>query len=99
MPYGQETVVVDCLREAKPPFSPEAVVKEYSDLFKSYGITTIIGDKYALEWPIEVFGKQGIRYEQSAAPKSELYIGLLRQDDTIELFYRCIYMGPSWCHD
>jgi hypothetical protein len=77
MPYAQETIVVDCLREARPPFSPEAVVKEYSDLFKSYGISTIFGDRYAGIWPTEVFAKQGIRYEQNAAPKSDLYIGLL----------------------
>jgi len=69
--------VIDCLREVKAPFSPEAVTKEFSDLFKSYGVSTIIGDKYALEWPIEAFAKQGINYQQSAAPKSELYIGLL----------------------
>jgi hypothetical protein len=77
MPYGQESVTVDCLREAKPPFSPEAIVKEFSDLFKSYGITTIYGDRYAGEWPVEGFAKQGISYQQSAKPKSELYIGLL----------------------
>lgn len=77
MPYAAETVVIDCLREARPPFSPEVVVKEFSETFKSYGITTVIGDRYAGEWPIEQFAKLGIRYEPSAKPKSELYIGLL----------------------
>jgi hypothetical protein len=77
MPYAQECVVIDALREARPPFSPENTVKEYSDLFKSYGITTIFGDRYAGEWPVEGFAKQGISYQQSAKPKSELYVGLL----------------------
>jgi hypothetical protein len=77
MPYGQESVVIDCLREARPAFSPEVVVKEFSELFKSYGITTIYGDRYAGEWPVEGFAKQGISYQQSAKPKSELYTGLL----------------------
>lgn len=77
MPYAQECVVIDALREARPPFSPEAVVKEFSELFKSYGITTIYGDRYAGEWPVEGFAKQGIGYQQSAKPKSELYVGLL----------------------
>jgi hypothetical protein len=77
LPYAEGSVVIDCLREARPPFSPEVVVKEFSDLFKSYGITTIYGDRYAGEWPVEGFAKQGINYQQSAKPKSELYTGLL----------------------
>lgn len=77
MEYGREAVTVDALRESRPPFSPEAVVKEFAELFKSYGISTIIGDRYAGEWPREQFGKFGVRYEPSAKPKSELYVDLL----------------------
>jgi hypothetical protein len=70
-------VVLDAIRERKPPFSPEAVVFDFCALLKSYGIHTVIGDKYAGEWPVEQFRKFGIRYEQSAAPKSDLYRDLL----------------------
>jgi hypothetical protein len=70
-------VVLDAIREVRPPFSPEAVVDEFSKLLKSYGITTIQGDKFAGEWPVEQFRKCGIRYEQSAAPKSDIYRDLL----------------------
>jgi hypothetical protein len=35
------------------------------------------GDKYAGEWPVEAFAKHGVRYEQSAEPKSDLYRDLL----------------------
>jgi hypothetical protein len=77
LPYAAESVTIDCLREAKPPFSPEVVVKEFSETFASYGINTIFGDRYAGAWPTEAFAKHGIRYEQSAKPKSELYVGLL----------------------
>jgi hypothetical protein len=35
------------------------------------------GDKFAGEWPVEAFARYGIRYEQSAAPKSDIYRDLL----------------------
>jgi hypothetical protein len=40
-------------------------------------VTTIYGDRYAGLWPVEQFSKFNIRYEQSAQPKSDLYISLL----------------------
>src|SRR5215468_7553125 len=70
-------MIVDALREAKPPFNPSEVVAEFAHLLASYGISKVVGDRYAGEWPKEQFGKHGIRYEQSAKPKSDLYIDLL----------------------
>jgi hypothetical protein len=70
-------IVVDALRETKPPFSPETVVNDYALLLKSYSIDRITGDRYAGLWPVEAFGKADIKYEQSAKPKSDLYIDLL----------------------
>src|ERR1019366_9462352 len=69
----QQAVVVDALREVKPPFSPEAVVADFATLLRSYGVSRIIGDKYGGIWPREQFSKLGITYEPSAAPKSDLY--------------------------
>ncbi len=65
--------VIDCLRETRPPFSPEAVVTEYAARLTDYDIVTVTGDRYAGEWPREQFRKRGITYEPSARPKSELY--------------------------
>jgi len=48
---GTGQMLVDALREVRPPFSPEAVCAEYASLCKSYNITKIIGDRYAGEWP------------------------------------------------
>jgi hypothetical protein len=70
-------MIVDAIREQKPPFSPEQVTAEFALLLKAYGVGKVIGDKYGGEFPKELFGKHGIRYEQSAQPKSELYLGLL----------------------
>ena len=75
--FARQTVVVDCLREVKPPFSPESVVEDFSRVLKNYHIATIVGDRYAGEWPREQFAKCGAAYEASAKPKSELYGDLL----------------------
>ena len=61
----------------KPPFSPEAVCYEFAQVLATYRITKVIGDNYAKIWPVEQFGRFGILYEQSAAPKSDLYLGFL----------------------
>jgi hypothetical protein len=74
---ARQTIVIDCLRERLPPFSPETVVEEFSKLLRSYGIVTVSGDKYAGLWPAEQFGRFNILYEASAAPKSSLYTDLL----------------------
>jgi hypothetical protein len=71
--HGRQMIVIDCVRETKPPFSPEAVVGEYARLLKNYNVNSITGDKYAGIWPVEQFAKFNIRYDQSAAPKSDLY--------------------------
>jgi hypothetical protein len=75
--FAREAIVIDCLRERVPPFSPENVVEEFSSLLRSYGLGTVTGDKYAGLWPAEQFGRFNILYEASAAPKSSLYTDLL----------------------
>jgi hypothetical protein len=74
---SRQTVVTDALREVRAPHSPEAAAEEFSVLLKSYRVTKISGDRYGGLWPVEVFAKFGIVYEQSAAPKSDLYQALL----------------------
>lgn len=65
--------VLDAIRERKPPFSPEAVVSEFAALLKSYGISKVLGDRYAGEWIKEPFRAHHISYESAAKPKSDLY--------------------------
>lgn len=65
--------VLDLVREVRPPFSPEAVVDEFSGVLKSYRIAQVRGDRYAGEWPREQFKKRGITYSVSDKPKSDLY--------------------------
>ena len=55
--------VLDAIRVRKPPFSPEAVVGEFCDLLKAYGVRKVTGDRYAGEFAREPFRKAGIAYE------------------------------------
>jgi hypothetical protein len=72
-----DVVILDAVRERRPPFSPEDVVAEFSECLKSYRISKVTGDKYAGEWPRERFTDHGVTYEPSAKPKSDLYRDLL----------------------
>ena len=74
---ADDIVVVDAIREVKPPFSPEVVVQEFTQLLKSYRIARIIGDRYGGEFCREPFRKRGILYELADRTKSEFYVDLL----------------------
>jgi hypothetical protein len=74
---GASRVVLDVVREVKPPFSPDNVVREFCALVKAYGVTTVRGDRYAGEWPRERFRVHGIDYVPAAKPKSDIYRDLL----------------------
>lgn len=72
-----ERIIVDATREVKPPFSPEGVIDDFSVLLKSYRVTKVTGDRYAGEFPRELFRKRGISYVCSEKPKSDLFRDLL----------------------
>jgi hypothetical protein len=69
--------VLDCVREVRPPFSPDAVVEEFATLLKSYGISRVTGDAYAGEWPRERFAAHGVTYDLSVRNKSQIYAEFL----------------------
>jgi hypothetical protein len=73
----KDIVVIDAVREVKPPFSPDSVSSEFAETLKSYRVSTVHGDNYAAEWPKERFSIHGIRYERSEKAKSALYQELL----------------------
>jgi hypothetical protein len=80
-------VVVDAVREVRPPFSPENVIIEYAALCKEYRITRVRGDRYAGEFPREAFKKYGgINYEPATKTKTT-YSGT---------FCRCS-TAAAWC--
>jgi hypothetical protein len=72
-----ERIVIAAIREMRPPFSPEAVIDDFSILLKTYRITRVSGDRYAGEFPRELFRKRGIEYQCSEQPKSDLFRDML----------------------
>ena len=72
-----DRAVLDVIREVRAPFSPESVVREFSDVLTLYGLNRLSGDKYAGEWPREQFMRFGIRYVPAEKTKSDLYLDLL----------------------
>jgi len=72
-----DVAVLDCLREVRPPFSPEAVISEFADVLKRYKIRRVTGDRYGGEFPRELFRKFGIKYEPAEHTKSEIYVDIL----------------------
>jgi hypothetical protein len=72
-----ERVIVDAVREVKPPFSPEATINDFSILLKSYNIKRVTDDKYAGEFPCELFRRRGVTYWTSEKSKSDLYRDML----------------------
>jgi hypothetical protein len=65
--------MLDCIRERKPPFSPEDVVEEFATLLKDYRIGMASGDRFGGLWPSERFRVHGINYVVSERVKSDLY--------------------------
>jgi hypothetical protein len=69
----QPVPVIDCIRETRPPLSPEDTVADYAAVLKTYGVREVVGDRYGGEWPRESFKRHGIEYVIAPKPKSDLY--------------------------
>lgn len=82
-----DRVILDVVREVKPPFSPEGVVDDFVTLMKHYRCREVVGDRYAGEWPREQFRKRGVRYKTSDKTRSDIYRDLLPllNSQTVEL--------------
>ncbi len=68
-----ELAVLDAVREVRPPFSPDEVVRDFAAFLRAYRIYTVTGDRYAGEWPRERFRRHGVKYEPSTRTKSDIY--------------------------
>lgn len=68
--------VLDLVREAKPPFSPETVTAEFAETVKLY-TDTVTADRWGSEWVVEAFRKHGVTVVSSDRSRSDLYIELL----------------------
>jgi Terminase large subunit, T4likevirus-type, N-terminal len=71
------TIVLDCIRERRAPFSPDAVVSDFVTTLQSYSVTAVHGDHYGGVWPRERFSKHAITYFTAEKAKSDLYLHAL----------------------
>lgn len=72
-----KTVVIDLIRETKPPFIPDAVTEQYCSILRGYQIYGVFGDRFGGEWVVDAYRKRGVTLEPSEKSKSELYVDLL----------------------
>jgi hypothetical protein len=68
-----EIAVLDCVREVRPPFSPDQIAEEYANVLKRYRVREVWGDRYAGEWPRERFRVHGVEYRTAKKTKSDIY--------------------------
>jgi hypothetical protein len=66
-------LVLDLVREIRPPFSPEEATWQLAGVVKSYGLTKVVGDRWGGEWPREQFRNAGVEYEVAELTKSQIY--------------------------
>lgn len=71
------TSVLDCVIEIRAPFDPHSATRDIAATLKSYGITSVTGDKYAAGWTIGAFRDCGIEYEHSPRDRSAIYLDVL----------------------
>jgi hypothetical protein len=57
---GAHRIILDVALEVKPPFSPDAVCRDFAEMLRAYKIHTVTGDRYGVEWPRERFRRYGI---------------------------------------
>ena len=69
--------VLDCLVDQGPrtkgTYSPEETVAKFAQILKAYGCSTVTGDRYAAQWPVQAFLKHGITYRPADLNRSQLY--------------------------
>ena len=73
----EDIVVLDAVREVRPPFSPDSVVDDFVKLLAIYHIREVTGDRWGGEFVREQFEKRGVAYKISERTKSEIYKELL----------------------
>lgn len=71
--HGKTVLVLDVVRERRPPFSPADVCAEFAETLRSYRISSAVADRWAGQFPVEQMGKSGITVTPSERTKSDIY--------------------------
>jgi hypothetical protein len=70
-------VILDYVREWRPPFSPYSVAGEMTSELNRYNLKTVTGDRYSAEFVVQAFKNRNVIYRTSEFNKSQLYLELL----------------------
>ena len=70
---GQKLIVLDAVREVRPPFSPQQVCHDFAAVLQSYGATWATADRYAGDFPVEGMLRYGVTLKPSNKTKSDIY--------------------------
>ena len=73
----REKIVLDCIVEKRPPFSPAAVVAEFAQTLREYRVSKVVGDSFGADWPPERFREHAIVYEPAGRNRSEAFLSFL----------------------
>ena len=74
---GTKVVLLDVIREVRPPFSPQQVCHDFAATLKSYGINRATADRWAGQFPVEELRRHGVTLKPSDKTKSDIYKGFL----------------------
>jgi hypothetical protein len=74
---GDDMIVLDCLIECKAPFNPDAVTSQIAATLKEYRISSTVSDRYAAQWVVAAFDRNGIKLEHSKRDRSQIYADCL----------------------
>jgi hypothetical protein len=70
-------VFVDLVRERKPRFVAEDVIREFSELLSAYGVSVVIGDGYAGGLTSDAWARNGKTFQKCANDTSGNYLRAL----------------------
>jgi hypothetical protein len=72
--YSDSQIVIDCIREIRPPFNSEDAVRQFAEVLRLYKCGSVVGDQYAKGWCRTAFARYGIDYTENAPIKSDIYL-------------------------
>jgi hypothetical protein len=63
--------------ETAGPYSPEAAIRQHAAFLLDFGVSTVVGDRYAGLWPVERWRQHGIDYQPASRDRSAIYTTFL----------------------
>jgi hypothetical protein len=68
-----ERFVADVVIGQPPKFNPSEVTERFAQIVRAYRCTRVTGDNYGAEWVADAWRSQGLGYDRSDLPASQLY--------------------------